>query len=71
MVSLLKTVSEVLSSLATQAIFNSLDAKSIACNSDGTIIYTTLNMSFIPKSHNNDKELQAHAGGCFGTVDCF
>jgi hypothetical protein len=71
MVSLLRAVSAVLSSFATQAIINSLDAKMIACNSDSAMVYTSLNMSFVPEPHNSDEELQARADGHFGPVDCF
>ena len=66
-----RAVSAVSSSLPTQGTFNYLYAKSITCNSDDQIIYTSLNMPFIPEPHNSDEELRACADGHFGPVDCF
>ena len=55
----------------TLATFNSLDVKSIGTVHDGTIIYTTPNMTFIPEPHNDEEELCAQADGCFGVADYF
>ncbi|KAN0086211.1 hypothetical protein V8E55_007345 [Tylopilus felleus] len=43
--------------MAPQATFNYLDAKSIACHSDGMMVFTSPNMTFVPEPHNGDKEL--------------
>ena len=64
-------VSVVLSLFAIQAIYNFLDAKMIACNSDGIMVYTSPNILFIPKPHNGDEELQAHVDGHFGPHQLF
>ncbi|KAG8212869.1 hypothetical protein J3R82DRAFT_11196 [Butyriboletus roseoflavus] len=56
---------------ADNATFNCLDAKSIACNGNGMIVYTSLNMSFIPEPYDGDKKLHAHVDGQFGPIDCF
>ena len=57
--------------LVTQAAFNSLDAKSIACDRDDPTVYSSPNTSFIPEPHNGEEELRARADGRFGTADCF
>ncbi|KAH0827362.1 hypothetical protein J3R83DRAFT_4007 [Lanmaoa asiatica] len=58
-------------SLPKQASFTSLDAKSIVYDCDGSTVYTSPNMVFIPEPHNADKELRVCADGRFGTADCF
>ena len=54
-----------------QATFNSLDAKSIACECEGSTLYTSPNATFIPEPHHGKEELHARLDGCFGTADCF
>ncbi|KAF8555633.1 hypothetical protein OG21DRAFT_1483771 [Imleria badia] len=42
---------------ANDSPFNYLDAKTIACHSDGSMVFTLPNMSFVPEPHNGDEEL--------------
>ncbi|KAI9459076.1 hypothetical protein HD554DRAFT_2177094 [Boletus coccyginus] len=47
------------------------DARSIACDSNDLMVYTSPNMPFVSKPHNSKEELHARADGQFGPVDCF
>ena len=48
-----------------------MDAKSIACERDGSTVYTSPNATFIPEPHNSEEELHTRLDGRFGIADCF
>ncbi|KAG1720988.1 hypothetical protein EDB19DRAFT_1917590 [Suillus lakei] len=52
------------------AWLQAFDARAIAVQ--GNLVITMPNMDFIPVFHHFEEEnIQAHADGCFGTIDCF